>query len=560
MNSRFNINFSNTDLDDFDDLIDSCMRNPLLASSQSIMINLSCNGHVDARTIQNIIARPELPYKASIIVDVSMSGVSPEDLQELVRDPRISVLRCTGNNVDTDLSLSLIEHARRRPPMWLDLEWNCINRNHLKKRIPEGAKVIIAKEFPELPDDENHVVVVGIQNPNLLPPLALPCLSRNYRLKDERLMNQFMKELVGSTWGDLVLRPSEIPVSITADAAIEIITPSILASCLRKCLDEDFDRVPALKLYKFGSCVNGFASRTSDVDLVVAPADFADIKWFARQFRSADSQKRLAQDFLYYLEQYLAAHANTELVKHARVPVLKLSKFVVSGSESTDVDITFMNTVCLLNSKLLRKYAQSSESTFILVHLVKVWANNNRFVSHELNGFTFPTSYAWVLICIFFLQERLHAVDCFCATSGPTSTIWGCRTGAFLDAESIGISDTDNDLLLPLPKSPLTLFFMFMHFLVNETNNLVIDLLGGWREKKTDSVLTVLDPIEIERNVTRNVSEENWDLVKETAETCLERLEKVKSFGEFLDVVDTKVERRPVNANGAPYSGNLFVF
>ena len=559
MNQRFIINLSDTRLEDFDEIIESCLKNPSLASSSAVTINLACNGHVDARTVRGIIARREFPHDATIMVDVSMSGVSPDDLLEMVGDPRINVLRSTGNNVDTDLAIRLVEHASKRAPMCIDLRWNCISRRILKSKT--ASTIVLTNECtPALENQGKHNVVIGVQNRDIAMPIALPRLSRSFGLKDERLMNEFLKEVVGATWGDQVLRPAEVPVCASADAVIAEIPSLVLSAALRSCIDEDVQRVPSLKLYKFGSCVNGFGSKTSDVDLVVAPERLDDIEWFTRQFRSDSKQKRLSQDYLFALKRFMSAHSQIELVQHARIPVLKIGKFVIPGRKSVSVDITFMNTVCLLNSDLLRGYAQAAESTYTLTHLVKMWTKNNHLVSDPRNSFSYPTSYAWALMCIFFLQERLYGIPSLCPTSGPVQNMWGCRTGSFVDAAPLSANDLEeDDEIQSLPKSPLTLFALFLHFIVHEADDLIIDLLGPARSQKKDLSLRVVDPIEIDRVVTRNVPTENWEEIKATAELCLQRIEKVKSFGEFLDIIDTKSDR-PMNAFKAQQSSDLFDF
>ena len=54
------------------------------------------------------------------------------------------------------------------------------------------------------------------------------------------------------------------------------------------------------------------------------------------------------------------------------------------------------------------------------------------------------------------------------------------------------------------------------------------------------SELHVNDPVELERVVTKNVSSDNYELIKLTAKLYLDRLERVRSFGEFLDIVSTR--------------------
>ena len=557
MNNRSVINLADTRLEDFDEIIESCLANPSLAACAAVSIDLAYNAHVDARTVREIIGRPEIPREAKVIVDVSMSGVSPDDLVELVADSRISFLRCTGNNIDTDLAIRLVERACGRTPMCIDMRWNCISRTRLEKAVSPSSIELTDYLTSSLEDLDKPIILIEVQNRDIVPPIALPRLSRSFGLKDERLMNEFLKEVVGATWTDQILRPSEVPVSAAADAVIAEIPSLLLNAALRSCIDDVFHRPPSLKLYKFGSCVNGFGSKTSDVDLVVAPEDLDDIKLFTQLFRTNDKQKKLSQDYLFSLKRFLSAHSDIELVQHARIPVLKIGKFVIPGRDAVSVDITFMNTVCLRNTDLLRAYAQASESTYVLTHLVKVWTNNNKLVSNPRNSFSYPTSYAWALMSIFFLQDRMYGIPSLCSMFRERP-IWGCR-GNYFDGAPRELRETYNDELQSLPKSPLTLFALFLHFIVHEADDLIIDLLGPVRNGSEEISLHVQDPVELDRVVTRNVSAENWEEIKATAELCLQRMEKVKSFGEFLDIIETKSDR-PVTSHKIPYSSDLFDF
>ncbi len=203
------------------------------------------------------------------------------------------------------------------------------------------------------------------------------------------------------------------------------------------------------------------------------------------------------------------------------------------------VDITFMNTVCVCNSGLLRNYAKLSEKTFRLVHLVKIWARNNDLISSSDNGFTFPTSYAWVLMAIYFMQVRLHAVPRLFKLDGPVEDVWGCRSSTFVNRACVGDLGSSS-FTRNAPSSPLTLFTLFLHFLAHEADDLVMDIatLNAHADRK-DSPLHVLDPIEIGRVVTKNVTSEHWEFIKTNAAMYLERLERIGSYGSFLDVVST---------------------
>jgi hypothetical protein len=67
------------------------------------------------------------------------------------------------------------------------------------------------------------------------------------------------------------------------------------------------------------------------------------------------------------------------------------------------------------------------------------------------------------------------------------------------------------------------------------------------RQAKTrDAVITVIDPIETTRVVTRNVHPESWRTVKNVALSTLERIETTSSPADFFSVLMEPIHVRPV--------------
>jgi hypothetical protein len=191
-----------------------------------------------------------------------------------------------------------------------------------------------------------------------------------------------------------------------------------------------------------------------------------------------------------------------------------------------------MNDVCLRNSALLRSYATASESVFVLGHLVKIWAKRSGLVSSNDNGFSLPTSYAWIILCVFFVQERLKAAPVLVSDSGRLEDVWGCKNALFVDGGELEGSDP---LRLP-PRSPAVLFIQFLHFVVEEAEGLGIDLCKDRAYPLRQPGINVMDPLEVDRNVTKNV--EDWSYVRQTCAMYLDRIERVRSVAEFLSVLE----------------------
>lgn len=88
-----------------------------------------------------------------------------------------------------------------------------------------------------------------------------------------------------------------------------------------------------------------------------------------------------------------------EFVSAARVPVLKLHH----PATGTDIDLIHSNINGLTNTQLLRQYAQHDPRVRPLILAVKRWSSS-RGVNDAHNSTL--SSYAWVLLVIFFCQTR----------------------------------------------------------------------------------------------------------------------------------------------------------
>ncbi len=239
--------------------------------------------------------------------------------------------------------------------------------------------------------------------------------------KEPGEVSKALRERVGFSWEDLFLQ--DHPRSSYRDylqkynQAISVLS-ALLQDALFHATGDNW--LPKLRIEPFGSGANGFCNNESDLDVVVV-AD--DSNWF--KYRDVDDQKTVTQDFLYQLRRLITSshkRCQFELVKHARIPVLKLFSFY-----GVNIDITFMNSVCLLNTRLLRSYALASPELFDLVHMVKFWAKKNHIVSCQENNHTFPSSYAWTLLCVYFFQVELGFVPSLLGDRVSAGFQWGVK-------------------------------------------------------------------------------------------------------------------------------------
>lgn len=146
---------------------------------------------------------------------------------------------------------------------------------------------------------------------------------------------------------------------------------------------------PNAKLHLYGSCANSFGVSKSDIDICLA----------------IDDTNMSKSEILLKLAEILESDnlQNVQALTHARVPIVKMMDPVTGIS----CDICINNLLAVANTKLLRDYAQIDDRLRQLAFIVKHWAKS-RGVNETYRGTL--SSYAYVLMCIHFLQQRKPAI------------------------------------------------------------------------------------------------------------------------------------------------------
>ncbi|CAN7138381.1 unnamed protein product [Brassica rapa subsp. narinosa] len=142
---------------------------------------------------------------------------------------------------------------------------------------------------------------------------------------------------------------------------------------------------PNAKLYLYGSCANSFGFPKSDIDVCLA-IDDDDVNKSEILLKLADS---LESDHF----------QNVQALTRARVPIVKLMDPVTGIS----CDICINNVLAVVNTKLLRDYSMIDGRLRQLAFIVKHWAKSRK-VNETYQGTL--SSYAYVLMCIHYLQQR----------------------------------------------------------------------------------------------------------------------------------------------------------
>jgi len=150
---------------------------------------------------------------------------------------------------------------------------------------------------------------------------------------------------------------------------------------------------PESQLLMYGSCANGFGGPDSDVDTCLA------LQWASGSGEEALARKRRVVQRIAELATPAAGFSRAQAITHARMPVVKLA----CGSSGVACDVCVNNFLAVLNTRLLRDYAQLDPRLRQLVYAVKHWARR-RCVNEPYTGTL--SSYCYVLMCIHLLQTR----------------------------------------------------------------------------------------------------------------------------------------------------------
>jgi len=148
---------------------------------------------------------------------------------------------------------------------------------------------------------------------------------------------------------------------------------------------------PSAILSQFGSSVSGLASAGADLDLTLMPASGK-----ANEALPIELQAELVELIAKTMEesgQMAEVHARPK----ARVPIVALK----DAATGLKCDICMCNQLALINSRLMRSYMLLDPRARALAFIIKFWAKR-RSINDPYHGS--PSSYAWVLLVIHFLQ------------------------------------------------------------------------------------------------------------------------------------------------------------
>ncbi|OQR91413.1 Poly(A) polymerase [Achlya hypogyna] len=187
-------------------------------------------------------------------------------------------------------------------------------------------------------------------------------------------------------------------LTIQTISLLEALEPTPMETALKQQATVAMERLvqhkwPHLRLHAFGSSQNGFGGGSSDLDVGLFfddPAELAALSWNDRIQILASVASILTHNGVLELEQF---------VYSARVPLLKFW----DRRRKIAIDMSVGSPMALQNTRLLKAYGQLDARVRPLVFAVKHWAKQRR-INDASNGSL--SSYAWIMLVIFFLQTR----------------------------------------------------------------------------------------------------------------------------------------------------------
>ncbi|CAK8560954.1 unnamed protein product [Lathyrus sativus] len=263
---------------------------------------------------------------------------------------------------------------------------------------------------------------------------------------------------------------------------------------------------PMARLYLYGSCANSFGVSKSDIDVCLA-------------IQEVDMDK---SKIIMKLAGILQSDnlQNVQALTRARVPIVKLMDPVTGIS----CDICINNLLAVVNTKLLRDYANIDTRLRQLAFIIKHWAKS-RGVNETYHGTL--SSYAYVLMCIHFLQQRRPAIlPCLQGMDATYSVTVDNVDCAFFDqVEKLGHFGQHNKESI----AHLVWGFFFYWAYCHDYANSVISVRTGNTISKRDKdwtrrvgndrhLICIEDPFEISHDLGRVVDKRSIKVLREEFE------------------------------------------
>jgi len=206
-----------------------------------------------------------------------------------------------------------------------------------------------------------------------------------------------------------------------------------------------------------------------------------------------------------------------QALTHARVPIVKFTDPLTGIS----CDICINNILAVVNTKLLYDYAQIDVRLQQLAFMVKHWAKS-RQINETYQGTL--SSYAYVLMCIHFLQQRRPPIlPCLQEMEATYQVVIGEIECAYYDqVEKLKNYGAGNKETLG---QLLSAFFHYWAFRHDYANSVISVRTGGLLSKNEKDwtrrignerhLICIEDPFEISHDLGRVVDKHSIRVLKE---------------------------------------------
>lgn len=292
---------------------------------------------------------------------------------------------------------------------------------------------------------------------------------------------------------------------------------------LEKCFQGFF---PNVIIHPFGSFINGYGKRQSDLDLILFTDGYKQESALGRlvyhgKSTNIDEKQHthacmgILADAMKYI---IPGIFNVRKIFNAKVPIIKFQNFFTH----TECDLSMSNTIATYMSELLFLYGEEDNRVRPLIFTIRKWAEDNKLTSIH-PGKTI-TNFSLTLLVIFYLQQvqilpTIKSLTTFSKMSHNVKQIYTHYTPNY--AKSYKKNNIQlSDLLID--------FFKF--YATFDFNNQKICLQTGTTIKSTQNVaLYICNPFETELNVSKNVSLNEVERIKKFMSIAITNLQNTKA-------------------------------
>ncbi|XP_047351588.1 poly(A) RNA polymerase, mitochondrial [Vespa velutina] len=264
---------------------------------------------------------------------------------------------------------------------------------------------------------------------------------------------------------------------------------------------------PNIIIHPFGSFINGFGKRLSDLDLILFIDGLKIENLSSRLVFHGKSPIINEKDHMHVLMGLIAdtmkyiipGICNVRKIFNARVPIIKFHNLFTY----TECDLSMSNIIATYMSEVLFLYGEIDSRVKPLIFTIRKWAKDNKLTNIH-PGKTI-TNFSLTLLVIFYLQKIkvLPVISKMTTYSEITNEYKNNLKNVYMHYSSNdSISYTSNNANL---ESLLIDFFQFYIDFNFKANQICLQT-GIAIELMHDSAMYIRNPFEEELNVSKNVS------------------------------------------------------